>query len=199
MKTLGDFVFLELILVLLMCLSFVFAAVACAVILICRAIDYLKMQMFNATDVVVDTCRDVVLIGVMAVVLFLIARQLPWTLSLTIAATVVIVRVAFDLYTSDVRRACWTITLVSWAVYTLCPDSRRKEISDWMIEVGKAVRRRYYPTYEVRFIYKDRLAPYTGERVERVQTENVTCPGDAECYIRGRWDVIKILAIDLIV
>ena len=38
----------------------------------------------------------------------------------------------------DIRRACWTINVVSWALYRLCPDSQRHDIASWMIELGRS-------------------------------------------------------------
>jgi hypothetical protein len=102
------------------------------------------------------------------------------------------------------RRSCWTISVVSWALYSLCPARHRQEIADWMKEVALIEKRKIAPVYDVQFVcrYPSTCAspkPYTAVRIERVHHETVTCPGEAEVYVRARWDVVKILSVVRIV
>lgn len=42
----------------------------------------------------------------------------------------------------DIKRACWTIHIVSLALYRLCPASQRHDIAAWMIELGRSELRK---------------------------------------------------------
>jgi hypothetical protein len=37
----------------------------------------------------------------------------------------------------DTRRSCWAITVVAWALRSLCPDAHRRDIASWAVEFSK--------------------------------------------------------------